>query len=108
MLDIMNWRVFDLTRSFGKFRVAWHHAAVCRGGVWTALPAPVTGSPREVVGRGRQGDAERFADGPGTSRRLSTQYEALVVLIDRDFLDPVEIAHHIGPFEFEAGGGEAL
>lgn len=105
----MNWQVFDLTRSFGKFRVAWHPTPrSAAAGFGRRCRRRWRGRRGKLLDERQQGDAERFADGPGTSRRLGTQHEALVVLIDRDFLDPVEIAHHIGPFEFEAGGGEAL
>ena len=56
----------------------------------------------------RKGNADRLAHGTGTARRLGAQHEVLVVLIDGDFLDPIEIAHDVGPFRIEAGGGEAL
>jgi hypothetical protein len=62
----------------------------------------------KLLNKRRKGNADRLADGSGTSRRLGAQHETLVVLIDGDFLDAIEIAHDVGPFEIETGGGAAL
>jgi hypothetical protein len=61
-----------------------------------------------LLNKRRKGNSNRLAHGTGTSRRLGAQHETLVVLIDGDFLDAIEIAHDVGPFEIETGGGEAL
>ena len=54
----------------------------------------------------RQGDTDGLADDTGTAGGLDTQHEALGALIDGDLLDPVEIAHDVGPFRVDAGSVE--
>ncbi len=61
---------------------------------------------RQLTDERRQRDADGLADDTGTAGGLDTQHEALGALIDGDLLDPVEVAHDVGPFRVGAGGVE--
>ena len=57
----------------------------------------------EFLKVGRQGDADRLKQLAGNAGGRSAQQEALAILLEPDFLQPVEIAQDVVPF-----GGNAM
>jgi hypothetical protein len=57
----------------------------------------------EFLNIGRQGDADRLKEPTGNAGGRGAQQEALAILLEGDFLQPVEIAQDVVPF-----GGNAM
>src|SRR6516225_9890037 len=70
------------------------------GGLWT--------SGWEFLDVGRQGDADRLKQLAGDAGGRGAQQEALAVLFEGDFLQPVEIAQNVVPFSGEAVAAQPI